>query len=333
MTTTQELFYNNKKTNKMETKIEITTRFLKKAIIFCVLFSSVFLFPNCGDDVKKVGPKYSNELPEKTIPVYHFVIHPLHNPVKMTQCYQPLIEYLNKKIDSVKFVLEASKNYNDFEKKYTSKLPEILLPNPWHTLQAIELGYNVIAMAGDSTDFKGIFIIRKDTKITNPIDLIGKKVSYPSETALAACIMPQNFLFRNGIDVNNDIENLYVGSQESSIMNVYMKISDVGATWPSPWRAFQKEFPKEASQLKVIWETETLINNSVMIREDLPEKLKSEIQQKLITLHETKEGKLILQKMETARFFESENKKYDIVRIYVSEFEKNVRPVNTKYNE
>lgn len=246
----------------MNTKIDIIHRLLKKTIMFCMLYFFIFSFSNCSEETKNVGPKYSNELSQKTIPVYHFVVHPLHNPVKMAQCYQPLIEYLNKNIDSVKFVLEASKNYNDFEKKYTSKLPEILLPNPWHTLQAMKLGYKVIAMAGDSADFKGIFIVRKDTKITNPIDLIGKKVSYPSETALAACIMPQNFLFKNGIDVNHDIENLYVGSQESSIMNVVMKISDVGATWPSPWRAFQKEFPKEASQLKVIWETETLINDS-----------------------------------------------------------------------
>lgn len=67
-----------------------------------------------------------------------------------------------------------------------------------------------------------------------------------------------------------------------------------------------------------------------MIRDDLPENVKLEIQKILISLHETEEGKLILQKMETARFFESENKKYDVVRTYVSEFEKNVRHVNTK---
>ena len=67
-----------------------------------------------------------------------------------------------------------------------------------------------------------------------------------------------------------DIENRYVGSQESSIMNAYLGQTAAGATWPPPWRAFQKEHPREAAELKVIWETESLVNNSVMVRDDVP---------------------------------------------------------------
>ena len=146
----------------------------------------------------------------------------------------------------------------------------ILLPNPWQTLEAMKVGYHVIAMAGDAEDFKGIFIVRKDSGIKTPADLRGKVVSYPSPTALAACIMPQYFLHRNGIDVNRDIENAYVGSQESSIMNAYLGKSAAGATWPPPWRLFQQDHPAEAAQLKVIWETPSLLNNSVMVRDDVP---------------------------------------------------------------
>lgn len=51
----------------------------------------------------------------------------------------------------------------------------------------------MIAMAGDPKDFKGIFLVRIDSGIKVPADLKGKAVSYPSPTALAACIMPQYF--------------------------------------------------------------------------------------------------------------------------------------------
>jgi phosphonate transport system substrate-binding protein len=41
-------------------------------------------------------------------------------------------------------------------------------------------------MAGDADDFKGIFIVRKDTDIKVPAQLKGKRVSYPAPSALAA---------------------------------------------------------------------------------------------------------------------------------------------------
>jgi len=65
--------------------------------------------------------------------------------------------------------------------------------------------------------------------------------------------MPQRYLFNNGIDINKDIENRYVGSQESSIMNALLGESAAGATWPPPWRLFQKDHPEEAAKLEVIW--------------------------------------------------------------------------------
>lgn len=199
-----------------------------------ILISFVFLFCYCRQSSQIKWPVYSSTPPSKVLPVYHFAIHPLYNPAKLNKAYQPLIDYLNLRFDSVQFSLEASTDYSKFEKKYLSRKPEFLLPNPWQTLQAIDAGYKVIAMAGEKKDFKGIFIVRKDGGIKNPSDLKGKKISYPSSTALAACIMPQYYLHQHGINVNKEITNLYVGSQESSIMNVFLGNSVAGATWPPP---------------------------------------------------------------------------------------------------
>ena len=44
-------------------------------------------------------------------------------------------------------------------------------------------------MAGNQGDFKGIFIVRKDSGITKPADLKGQLVSYPSPTALAGMMV------------------------------------------------------------------------------------------------------------------------------------------------
>jgi phosphonate transport system substrate-binding protein len=297
-----------------------------------LFISALFLtgiVSGCKQKTKANGPLYGNTPASEAISNYHFAVHALHNPAKLVEAYQPLMDYLNERIEGVHFTLEASRDYASFEEKYKMHTPEFLLPNPWQTLQAMKTGYSVIAMAGEPKDFQGIFIVRKDGKIKEPQDLKGEAVSYPSASALAACIMPQYFLHTHGINVNRDIVNRYVGSQESSIMNVYLKHTVAGATWPPPWRAFQKEHPKEAAELKVIWTTETLINNSVMIRNDIPADIRKQVQKCLAEIHENEQGKMILKGMETVRFIPATNKDYDIVKDYVVRFEKEVRKIET----
>ena len=278
--------------------------------------------------------QYSTTPTGVSTPVYRFAVHPLHNPQLLAEAYQPLVDHLNRQLAATgsrsRIELEASRDYQAYEEKIRARSPDILLPNPWQTLQAMKVGYHVIAMAGDAEDFKGIFIVRKDSGIKTPADLKGKTVSYPSPTALAACIMPQYFLHQQGIDINRDIQNAYVGSQESSIMNAYLGKSAAGATWPPPWRLFQRDHPVEAAQLKLIWETPPLLNNSVMLRNDLPTAVGDVIRKALLNLAQTPEGQKILTGMSTQRFHAADDASYAKVRDYIATFERNVRPVEKK---
>jgi phosphonate transport system substrate-binding protein len=285
---------------------------------------------NSQEPEKNQGPQFGTKPSVPSLPVYRFAVHPLHNPAKLMQVYQPLINYLNVHLQGAQLELEASRDYANFEEKYNARNLEFLLPNPWQTLQAMKKGYHVIATAGEAKDFKGIFLVRKDSGIKQPIDLKGKAVSYPSPTALAACIMPQYYLHLHGIDVNKDIENRYVGSQESSIMNVYIGATAAGATWPPPWQTFQKDHPKEASELMLIWETEPLINNSVMVRDDVPTEVRDQVRLLLTDLDKTADGQSILLGTETSRFIPSSDEDYNVVRDYVARFEREVRQVEKK---
>lgn len=325
-----EILSNTKWQYRTQKKTKRSSFAPNRMMFFIFLLMLILLFFGCNQKTKSPELKYSTVAPEKKTHVYVLAIHPLHNPAMLIETYQPLVDNLNKRLKGAQLSLEASRDYGNFEKKYKNKIPEFILANPWQTLQAIKIGYTVIATAGESRDFKGLIIIRKDSNINNPKDLIGKTVSYPSSTALAACIMPQYFLYKHGININKDIKNSYVGSQESSIMNVYLKLTSAGATWPPPWRDFQKKNPNESSKLKVIWETETLINNSVMVRNDVPIAIKKQVQDYLIDLDKTEEGKKMLQKIETTRFLPATDKDYDVAKTYIERFEKEVRKIETK---
>lgn len=289
----------------------------------------IFLLTACEPPSAEKPLPYSSAPVGATLPLYRMAVHPLYNPKKLSEAYQPLVDHLNHQLQGARIELEASRDYASFEKKYGAREPAFLLPNPWQTLQAIKVGYHVIAMAGDADDFKGIFIVRRDSGVKKPADLKGRVVSYPSPTALAAAIMPQYFLHAQGLNTQRDIENVYVGSQESSIMNVYLGKAAAGATWPPPWRLFQKEHPAEAAQLMLIWETPALINNSVMVRDDVPPSVRETVTQTLLALALTPQGLAILQGMETARFHAANDASYDVVQDYIRRFVNEVRPVET----
>jgi phosphonate transport system substrate-binding protein len=293
--------------------------------LYIVLCLSLGACERAPQQVKTL--QYSNAPVGPVVQTYRLAIPPLYSPQQLSVAYQPLVHYLNSRIAGVAIELESSRDFKTYEQKFRERKPEILLLNPWETLQAMKSGYQVIAMAGDVEDFKGIFIVRKDSPVKTPADLKGKVVSYPSPTALAAAIMTQYYLHTDGIDVNHDIHNIYVGSHESSILNAYMGKAAAASTWPPAWRLFQKDHPQEANQLKVIWETPPLINNAVMVRDDVPAAIRLQIKQALPRLGNTAEGQAILAGMETARFHPATDRSYDRIRNYIVRFEKEVRPV------
>jgi phosphonate transport system substrate-binding protein len=292
------------------------------------LLGSVVLVA-CMPDAPTASLHYTDRPQSGQALAYRLAVHPLHNPERLHAAYQPLVEHLNSQLPGVKFELESSRDYQAFEAKFRQREPDFLLPNPWQTLQAIKAGYHVVAMAGDASDFKGLFIVRKDAGITQPADLKGKSVSYPSYTAVAAAIMPQAYLHAHGIDIRRDIENVYVGSQESSIMNVFLKQTAAGATWPPPWRQFQQEYPEEAAQLQVVWETPSLVNNSVMVRDDVDPAVAQKVLASLLALAQTAQGQSILASMQTAGFYPANDASYQVVSDFIARFERNVRPVQS----
>lgn len=175
----------------------------KRSILIGML--TLFLLNACDREPTGKPLQYSAVPESNSIATYHLVPHPLYNPQTLSQIFQPLINHLNANLKGARIELEASRDYQAFEQKFRAREADILLPNPWQTIEAQKVGYQVIAMWGDADDFKGLFIVRKDSNIASPTDLKGKTVSYPSPTALAAAVMPQYFLHKHIHTFANDL--------------------------------------------------------------------------------------------------------------------------------
>lgn len=278
----------------------------------------------CAEEQAPELPKYSDE-PSYKVQVYRFGIHPLHNPGRLHEIFGPVMEYLSREIKGIDFKVEASLNYAAYDEKLARGEFHFSLPNPYQTVVSLDHGYRVFGKMGDDDNFRGIILVRKDSGIETVQDLKGKPVSYPAPTALAATMMPQYYLYQQGLDVINDLDNRYVGSQESSVMNVYLGHTVAGSTWPPPWQALVKERPQLAEELEIKWQTEPLPNNGLVARHDVPQAVVDQVAELLFNLHTHEQGRQMLEKMELSRFEPASDDTYQSVREFIRIFTEQVR--------
>jgi len=292
-----------------------------------VVALSALLIVACGQQQEAIYQPTFSQQGGGASKEYIVGILPLHNPKRLVEVYGPVIDYLNASIPQAHFRMEASRNYEEFEKKLYSGYFDFAMPNPYQTVRSFKHGYRVFGKMGDDELFRGIILVRKDGGIRKLSDLKGKKVCYPAISALAATMMPQYYLHTHGIDVNRDIESLYVGSQESSILSVLRGHAVAGATWYVPWKSFQQEHPRMAAQLEVKWQTETLPNNAWVVRRDISPALTKSVGKALVGLNATEEGRAKLARLGITRFERATDETYTPVRQYLKVFSETVRHI------
>lgn len=293
------------------------------------LFLFMALFSGCQNEAttEEYIPKYSKTPLLIKKKIYIFGIYAGENPNRTFEMYQPMVDYINAHLKNSELRIEASRNYHVFNKKLFSGHFDFSLANPYGVVTSIEKGYQIFGKMGDDDVFKGLVIVRKDSQINTIEDLRGKVISYPDSTALAAAIMPQWYFHKHKLDIEKDIKNSYVGSQESAIMNVYLKKSDAACTWPPPWTNFIKKRPEMAEKLMVKWETPSLVNNGLVVRKDIPSHVIKEVGDILFSMHTNEEGRSILRAQGISRYEKAEGKTYEPVREFLKKFEDEVHPI------
>lgn len=292
-----------------------------------LLFGCVALLAGCGKTAEdQYSPRYANTVNDKT--VYRFAILPQYNPQLLTRLYTPFMDYLSAHLPNATFVMEASTTFNAFEQKITQRDTPFVLANPYHTLLGIQSGYSVFAKQTDDQEFHGLLLVRRDSPIHSVADVRGKKIAYPSPSAVAAAMLPQAFLQDHGIDVLHDTQTEYVGSQESTILALSLGQVDVAASWPPAWQAFQQLHPQQAAGIKVMWETSNLPSNSLMARNDVAPDLVRQLRQVILDMPSNPQGRAVLKQMLTHSFTSASNASYEPMRQFVRHFNRKVRPIN-----
>jgi len=289
-------------------------------IFFSLIVGIIFLFSGCTSEegkIKRYKPS-SDSAQESELIVG---VHPYLNAQKTFLAYEPIFHYFEENLKGVHFRLETSLNYADYERKLYSGHFDIALPNPYQTLKALEHGYRIVAKVKPDSEFRGIIVARKDKHIRFVEQLRAEAISFPASTALAATMMPKWFLYERGLNVDKDSSPRYVGSQYSSIMNAYSGDSVAAATWPSPWKTWQKENPEKAAEMEILWETPVLINNGLVVRSDLNVSIVQKIVESLCALDQHSRGVELLKSTGFEGFERASDRTYTPVKEFLQRYE------------
>jgi len=79
--------------------------------------------------------------------------------------------------------------------------------------------------------------------------------------------------------------------------------------------------------LEIIWETEPLLNNALMARNNVPKNIVKEVKELIINLHKHSEGQAILARMELTQFENANNSSYQSIVDFIDNFDKKVRSI------
>lgn len=276
------------------------------------------------------NPSFSSEQPIIKKKIIIFGVHPLHNPERLFEKFSPLMSYLESQIPETKFELEASKDYQSFEKKLEEKKFDIALPNPYQTIKAVKNGYRVFAKMNDDDNFRGLILVKKDGPIKKLEDLRHKIITFPAKTALAASMMPQYYLYQKGLDPKKDFTIKYVGSQESSILSVFHNESAAGATWPGAWNLFKEDRPEIADKMRELAHTDSLPSNSLIANSNLDPSTIEKIKKAILEISANSEGAFVLKKLQLSKFVEADNKTYKKVEEFIQKFESSIERIESR---
>ncbi len=252
---------------------------------------------------------------------YIFAPLPVSNPAKLFEVYQPLADIINAQAKGFVLKLESSQHYADFEHKLATRRVHFGMLNPYQTVRSEAHGYRIFGKMGDDHRFRGLIVVRRDSTIKTVADLRNQPVSFPAPTAVAGCMMPKLFLKQQGLDVETEADVRYVGSQESAVMNVAQGITKAGCVWQQSWDGLEKDQPQLVAQLEVKWQTETLQNNGLVARDDVPGEHLRFVSGIIFKLHESDAGREILKRMELSRFEAATSATYEPMRRFLKQYE------------
>lgn len=172
-----------------------------------------------------------------------------------------------------------------------------------------------------SADYKSQFVVRTDSNIKEISDLNQKKMAFVDPASASGYLLPLKTLKDKKVTLK---ETVFAGKHDNVISMVYNKQVDAGATFWSPEdgdgiqdarRLVKTQYPDIADKVKILSLTDSIPNDPIVFRKDIPLAMKQKIEEALLKFITSPEGKSAFYKIYGVDGLKrSTDKDYDGVR-------------------
>ncbi|HAZ10695.1 MAG: hypothetical protein A2047_02200 [Omnitrophica bacterium GWA2_41_15] len=289
-----------------------------KINILLVSFFLILQFIGCAnnEDIKKVDLNKVEEmkgLPNESLRIRIGLV-PEEDIRKMAQRYQPLVEYLSKKMNQ-KVILVFLDSYGEVCDKFIYKqLDAAFFGSFSYSLTHVKAGVEPIGRPdynGVST-YRGLIVVRSDSNINSVSDMKGKKLALVHQATYAGYLYPLYYFKEHGIDSLQDYFSkvIFAGSHDKAIYALLRGEVDVAAPKDLVYQRIIKENPELEKKLIILSASGLVPSNTLCVRKDLGLALKDKLKETLLNLNNDQEAIPALEALSAARFIETKDSDY-----------------------
>jgi phosphonate transport system substrate-binding protein len=228
--------------------------------------------------------------------------------------FTPLSNYLSRQLGA-RVVFTPVNDYPAAVEALVNKQVDLVWFGGFTHVQAqIRSGGKVIPIAQreEDTQFRSVFIARKDSGIRQLSDLKGRPFSFGSASSTSGSLMPRSFMLQAGIDPERDLKRIaYSGAHDATIASVVSGKVDAAALDITVWRKFVTENRVDTARVDVFFTTPAYFNYNWSVHADLPAELRERVRKALLDLSmDTPEGKEILTLNRATRYIPTQAEHY-----------------------
>lgn len=242
-----------------------------------------------------------------------FLISPMTSPVSNISKFQPLVNYLEKRLGQ-KILLKQRKSYqeiNELLEKNKAHFAYVCTGGYIHGRKKFRLELLAIPVINGNTFYHAYIIVNKHKGFNSIEDLRGKIFAYTDPLSLSGYFYINSYLRKKGEDPKKFFRKTYfTWSHEKSLEAVAIGLADGASVESLLLDEMIKRKNPLTKEIKIIFKSPPLGIPPFVVSPSFPEGEKLKLLKILLTMDKDPEGKNILQRMGIDKFEKPDHTHY-----------------------
>lgn len=251
----------------------------------------------------------------KALEVLRIAIVPEKNIFEQRKRYAHITNYLSRKLSlniHVEFLSDYSEILESFE---NNKIDAGFIGSFSYILTHIKTDILPIARPvwlDNNSTYSGYIFVHKNSGIKSKEDMKGKKLVLVHKATTAGYLFQMSYFKKQGVANVNDFFSkvLFAGSHDTAAWAVYIGEADVGGCKNHVFNELGNKYPDFKDKLTILAESSHVPSNGLVVKKNIPLKLRESLKNTLINLHKTEEGRQVLKHFGAKKFIETRDEDY-----------------------